>query len=277
MSVNSVNSASAAAAAPEVSKKKHSSSSVAAPTIGLGVVGAGAGYLAGGKRPGLEEVFKMEPDTFESHIKSAEGDVKTEANKIGEEIKKLNDENGEYTPEKAKKDAFDAEVNKQTLKDDASETKALKEANENYDKKLLEELNKDKKDGEKFAKVNDAPADAQKAAKEALKESDEAKAVKTAEQNVRTAKEKLVRESADDKVKNIVKEFDDAVEAAKTKKTEKISNLVKDENMKSAFDKIKKLFPKEGKGKAAAIWGGIAAAVGLIAGLVLSGSKKEAK
>ena len=271
MSVNAVNSA------PVDAPKKKSSSSVAAPTIGLGVVGAGAGYLAGGKRPSLEEVFKMAPDTFESHVKEAKDEVKTEADKIGEEIKKLNDENGEFVPDKAKKEAFDSQVNGQKLADDAAETKALEKANENYDKKLLEELNKDKKDGEKFAKVSDAPADAQKAAKEALKDADETKALKTAEKNVRTAKEKLVRESADENVKKIVKEFDDAVEAAKTKKTEKISNLVKDENMKSAFDKIKKMFPKEGKGKAAAIWGGIAAAVGLIAGLVLSGNKKEAK
>ncbi len=271
MSVNAINPVGAEA------QKKRSTSSVAAPTIGLGLVGAGAGYLAGGKRPTPEQILAMEPDTFESHVKDAKDEVKTEADKVKEEIKKLNDENGEYAPEKAKKDAFDAEVNKQTLKDDASETKALKEAQENYDKKLLEELNKDKKDGEKLAKIADAPEDAQKAAKEALKESDEAKALKTAEKNVRTAKEKLVRESTDDGVKKIVKEFDDAVEAAKTKKNEKISNLVKDEKIKAALDKIKKLFPKEGKGKAAAIWGGIAAAVGLIAGLVLSGSKKEAK
>ncbi len=270
MSVNAVN-----PVGTEAPKKKNSS--VAAPTIGLGVVGAGAGYLFGGKRPSLEQVFQMEPDKFESHVNGAKDEAKNSADKIKEEINKLNSEDGEFAPEKAKKDAFDAEVNKQTLKDDASETKALKDAQENYDKKLLEELNKDKKDGEKFAKVSDAPADAQKAAKEALKDADETKALKTAEKNVRTAKEKLVRESADENVKKIVKEFDDAVEAAKTKKTEKISNLVKDENMKSAFDKIKKMFPKEGKGKAAAIWGGIAAAVGLIAGLVLSGSKKEAK
>lgn len=269
MSVNAVNSAPA-----EVQKKK--GTSVAAPTIGLGVVGAGAGYLAGGKRPSLEQVFAMEPDKFESHVKAAEGEVKTEADKIGTEIKNLNDENGEFTPDKAKKEAFDTEVKNQKLADDAVETKALKEANENYDKKLLEELNKDKKDGEKFAKTADAPEDARKTAKEALKESDEAKAVKTAENNVRSAKEKLVRESADDKVKNIVNEFDEAVEAAKTKKKEKITALVGDEKMKAAFEKIKKLFPKEGKGKAAAIWGGIAAAVGLAAGLVLGGNKKQA-
>lgn len=270
MSVNAVNSA------PVDAPKKKSSSSVAAPTIGLGVVGAGAGYLAGGKRPSLEEVFKMAPDTFESHVKEAKDEVKTEADKIGEEIKKLNDENGEFVPDKAKKEAFDSQVNGQKLADDAAETKALEKANENYDKKLLEELNKDKKDGEKLAKAADASVEARKAAAEAIKDSDEAKAVKTAEDNVRAAKEKLVRESADENVKNVVKEFDEAVQAATENKNKKIAELAGKDDMKNAFAKIKKLFPKEGKGKAALLWGGIAAAVGLVAGLVLGGSKKEA-
>ena len=212
---------------------------------------------------------------LEKSVKDAKDNVKTEAYKVKAEIDKLNDADSEFVTDKTKKEAFDAEVNKQALADDAAESKALKTANENYDAKLLEELNKDKAEGEKFAKVADAPADAQNAAKEALKESDEARALKTAENNVRVAKEKMVRESTDDSVKNIVNEFDDAVEAAKTKKNEKIASLVQDDQMKASLEKIKKLFPKEGKGKAALMWGGIAAAVGLVAGLVLGGNNKK--
>ena len=275
MSENSVSSVTTATpVATEVQNKKRSSS-VANSTIGLGVVGAGAGYLVGGKRPTLEQILAMEPDTFEKSVKDAKDNVKTEAYKVKAEIDKLNDADSEFVTDKTKKEAFDAEVNKQALADDAAESKALKTANENYDAKLLEELNKDKAEGEKFAKVADAPADAQNAAKEALKESDEARALKTAENNVRVAKEKMVRESTDDSVKNIVNEFDDAVEAAKTKKNEKIASLVQDVQMKASLEKIKKLFPKEGKGKAALMWGGIAAAVGLVAGLVLGGNNKK--
>ena len=269
MSVNAVNPVSV-----ETPKKK--GSSVAAPTIGLGVIGAGAGYLAGGKRPTLDEVFAMEPDRFESIVKDAKDDVKKEADKIKEEIDMLNSKDEEFVPDKAKKEAFENEVNKQKLADDAAETKALNTANENYDKKLLEELNKGKKDEEKFAKTADAPDDARNAAKEALKDSEEAKAVKTAENNVFSAKERLVRESADENIKKVVIEFDDAVKTAAEKKKSKITELAGDEEMKNAFAKIKKLFPKEGKGRAALLWGGIAAAVGLVAGLVLGGSKKEA-
>ena len=34
--------------------------------VGLGLVGATGGYLLGGKRPTLEQVFKQDPDTFKS-------------------------------------------------------------------------------------------------------------------------------------------------------------------------------------------------------------------
>ncbi len=270
MSVNSVSSV-AAAEAP----KKKNSSSVAAPTIGLGVVGAGAGYFVGGERPTTEQILAMQPDTFESRIKDANDEVKTEADKVKEEINKLNDENGEFAPDKAKKEAFDSKVNEQKLAADSAEEKALKDANEAYDKKLLEKVNEGKADGEKVAKFADASDDAKLAAKEALKDTDEAKAVKTAENNIRTVKEKMVRESTDDSVKKIVKEFDDAVEAAKTKKNNKIAELIKDDKMKASLEKIKKLFPKEGKGKAALMWGVISAAVGLVTGLVLGGNNKK--
>ena len=88
-------------------------------------------------------------------------------------------------------------------------------------------------------------------------------------------KEDLLRKSTDAQAKNIVVEFDNAVEAAKNKKAAKIAEFIGDENVKSAFEKIKKLFPKEGKGKTAAIWGAFGASLGLIAGLVINGTRKQ--
>lgn len=60
MSVDAINGANA-----QQQPQKHSALPGAiASGVGLGVVGAGAGYFLGGKRPTLEQVFEQTPDTF---------------------------------------------------------------------------------------------------------------------------------------------------------------------------------------------------------------------
>ena len=267
MSVNAIN--------PADQQKK---SSPLAPAIGLGVVGGATGYLAGGKRPTLEKVLEMEPDTFEKAVKDVDDELKAEANKIGSKIKEIN--------EKVKVDSklqsdFDAKVAAQKLEKDAEELKNLTEANKNYEKKLLETANDAQKEAKKpvFKKLDDLKASKAEYDKavEALKDADETTALKEAKSAVTAAKEKALRASEDKKVVDFLKKYDEAVEKVKGKKTEKISKLVKDEKLMTAFDKIKKIFPKEGKWKAAGIWAGCAAAAGLIIGLLTNGvNKKEA-
>ena len=60
MSVDAINGANA-----QQQPQKHSALPGAiASGVGLGVVGAGAGYFLGGTRPTLEQVFEQTPDTF---------------------------------------------------------------------------------------------------------------------------------------------------------------------------------------------------------------------
>ena len=255
--------------------KKRNSATIAIPTIGLGAVGAGTGYLAGGKGPKLEDIFAMEPDKFESYVRNVNDDLENNVDEIRESIKDLHEDGSEYVVDKGKQKAYDAEVEKQILPQDSQEETNYKQAKENYDKKLLEKLNEGKEESSKFKTLDEADDAAKNAAKQAISESNEAKALTTAENNIRAVKEDLLRKSTDAQAKNIVVEFDNAVEAAKNKKAAKIAEFIGDENVKSAFEKIKKLFPKEGKGKTAAIWGAFGASLGLIAGLVINGTRKQ--
>lgn len=338
MSVNAINSVDSANAGQ---KKNNTVAITAGSTLGLGAAGVGSAYLWGGKRPSLEEVFKMEPDTFDAKVKDTEGEVKEAADKIKAEITKLNE--GEYAVDPGAKTAFDEAVERFSLADDAlevkavtdaetayntqlaekstdadvikkaddalkdtPEAKALRTAEENYNKKLLEELNNGRTDADKLTEISQAGEDEllkaknaiansdemtklkaaqnayepilnkeiDKVATEALKDSPQAKALTEAQEALRSAKEAGLR--SDDAQKAVVKAYDDAVKAAGEKKSTKIGELVNNEEFKSAFGKVKKLF-HEGQGKAALLWGCIAAAAGLILGLVLSSSgKKEA-
>ena len=77
-------------------------------------------------------------------------------------------------------------------------------------------------------------------------------------------------------LKKVVSDYTEATKKYAENQAEKIKELAKEEKYTKAFEKIKSLFPKEGGWKMAAIVGGIAAAVGLIGGLVMGAGKKEA-
>lgn len=267
MSVDAIN-----AAQPQ---QKHNTGAAVGTGVVLGAAGAGAGYWLGGSRPNLEKVFEMTPDTFTTATKDAEGEAKTAADSIGKEVKALNGK--AYAPEKKAVDAFDAEVNKQTLANDHEAVTAQKSAKETYDAKLLEKINEGKEEGKKLDKLPAESSKEYKDAKKALTDSEAFKALEKADADVKAAKAEALRNASKEEGKEalakIVKDYDDAVAKAADKKAAKITELAGKDEMKSAFDKIKKMFPKEGKGKAAAIYGGIAAAVGLIAGYLLSGGK----
>lgn len=253
MSVNAINAA-------EPQQKKSSAGSAVTAGIGLGAVGGTAGYFSGNKRPDLDKVFAMEPDTFETATKDAAEDVKNEIATI-KEGRTAVEEAGKI--DAAKQAAYDSALNNVAEKDVQAEADALKQAKEDA-KAALDKANEGKADAEKLAKLaDDAP---------------EAKAVKKAEADLKNAKVKFIEGTTDDANKvarDAVKEYKEAFEAAKTNKANKIAELAKEEKYTSAFAKIKKMFPKEGGWKMAAIVGGIAAAVGIVASLMMGG-KKEA-
>lgn len=272
MSVNAIN----AADAPQ--QKKSNAGSAIGAGVGLGAVGAGAGYYLGGTRPNLEKIFEMKPDEFVTATKEAEGDAKTAADKIKSELEALDGDT--YKPDSTKTAEFENRVSGHDLGADHEAVKAEATAQEAFDTEVLKKANEGKAEADQYKKLADVPEAERNTAKEALKGSEAAKNLKEAQTKVKAAKEAAVREAAgaegaDQALKDAVKHYDEAVEAAKTKRANQVAELVKKEEMTSAFDKIKKLFPKEGKGKAALIYGGIAAAVGLLAGAMLGG-KKEA-
>lgn len=227
-----------------------------APAIGLGAVGGTVGYFAGGKRPNLEKVFAMPADSFETITKDLTGEAKEAADTIGKELKEV-EKLGKV--DKGVQKTYHSTVNKTTLAADAPELKTLNEAKT----ALKNKINELKNAGKSNKEIG-----------EALKGSSEVKNQIAAQKAYRTAQDKVLRESSDDALKGIVKNYDDAVKAAKDAKANKIADLAKNENITKAFDKIKKIFPKEGKWKAAGIWGSIAAGAGLLLGLFMAGSKK---
>lgn len=231
-----------------------------APAIGLGAVGGTVGYFAGGKRPNLEKVFAMPADSFETITKDLTGEAKEAADIIGNEINSIEANARRYRGRNSKVYMdFERHVLFQRLADDAKEVVDYKAAKKAYEDKLA-------------AKITEGLDDT--AAREALKDSDELAKLLNAKDALRAAKEKALRASNDDVSKNIVKAFDEAEKVISEAKTNKIAELVKNQDMNSAFSKFKSIFPKEGKIKAAGIWGGIAAGAGLLLALLSSGSKK---
>lgn len=116
MSVNAVETANVQSKSPLV-----------APVLGLGLVGATTGAIIG-KRPKLEDVFAMEPDSFIKAVENVENEeVKNAANVIGEKINALN--GGEFVADSSK---LDAEVLKKIneTRDEASKIAKLTDASE---------------------------------------------------------------------------------------------------------------------------------------------------
>ena len=293
MSVNAIN-----AADPQ--QKQGSSVGAAISTgVGLGLVGSGAGYFLGGKRPDLEKVFAMPADKFESATKDLKDAEKEAADKLAAGRKELQDavepkykEFSAKTHERADKISAIAPENAELATNATTAKSELDEIKVNIggkDKSL-----KDVREAVKNARAQVKAAttdEAKNAAKEELKKAlddynafskdEKAKAAiekyAKAEHELNTAKvAKYNADAAEGKpynalekeISGIRKEYKDAFDT-------KMNALKENKDYQEAFGKIKKLFPKEGKGKAAMIYGGIAAAVGLIAGYIL-GNNKEA-
>lgn len=276
--------------------------------IGTGVVGGGLGYLGGylatNKRPNLDEVFAMKNDEFVAATKDTEGKVKEAADKIakarteyanaGDKVavknkgielaKQIKDSLEDKAALKAKineaKGAFDATA-KVEITNHKGETaqvnqeevmNAVKNAQEKVKAATTdeaknaakEELSNAKKDAkaylakvnEKWSAINDANAEltkAERAAYNAKLEAEGDNAAKTA----KTAYTKAV---------------DDLKEA----KSNKLNEIKGRDEIKQAYEEIKSLFKKKHNAKTAWIAAAAAAAVGLIAGYMLSGKPAEA-
>ena len=264
--------------------------------VGLGAVGALGGYFLGGKRPSLEEVFKQDPDTFKSEAvtkKDAEaakklqdaveecrnaGDAEAKTwlnaqhevgeaivgqnvekkveleNTINEAQQRLNEKkvkigDTEYTRAEVKEEFKNA---KEAFKNATEETKADKKAELEAAVEKIKAFNKGAKDD--IDSLNNAKKALRNAQKTAFEE-----AAKVADSEA--AKKATAATEARTKFTN----------AKSAKLTE---TLAKDE-IKQAFEKIKDAIPKEGKTKMAMIAGGIAAAVGLVAGYLMNSGHND--
>ena len=305
MSVNAIN-----AADPQ--QKNSPVGSAVATGVGLGLAGAAGGYFLGGKRPDLEKVFAMPADKFDPQVKEAAEDLKADVEKIKNaraEYAAAGAAERETLGQKImaragfiNNESKVAPENLAELKTKVSETKAA------LDGKKVKVGDADKTFAELKSEVN-AKRKAWIEAKNeyaAAAEGDAKTAAKTkldkALEELNKAKEdrKAFYNGAKDEVNNYIKAERDLVKAKVAKydaikgegeaksiseavteasnkfkevKKTKLTELTGKQEIKDAFAKIQKLFAKEGKGKAAMIYGGIAAAVGLIAGYIF-GSKE---
>lgn len=304
MSVNAIN------AADQQPQRK---SSPIVPAVGAGVAtglaGAGAGYLWGGGKyvPTLEEVFAQKPDEFKTTMKTA-----TDAGKEATDIDKVktayNDVStkiaAEQTAYDTAKSNVDAEIAR--MKDEGSET-AIKDANDKVTNRKAKEVqvrtfnekgevikdaagNETKKPIHVLEMKNEIEGlekDIKDPAKEAQKANNEAKlsALKNeykAELDALEAEEKALTDLKKAKFDKLA-ENDGTQKTLKTALTEaedKLSSARKTaienvaEDAKTAFGNIKGAL-KEIKWGKIGMWGGIAAAVGLVAGYILGGSKND--
>ena len=296
MSVNAIN------AADAQQQKKSNVGSALATGLGLGAVGGTAGYIWGGKTPSLEEVFAQDADTFEASMKKAEEKDSASAKTLRDEMQKI-DDNADV---KAKKTAADTKANevkaaiegRTDYENKATLDQAVTDKKTALDTKEVEVPKADGTEGTRKIKYTEAKSEFEAAENEVKNlAADAAEDVKTAAKNkLEAAKANLAQFDAE---ANALKEAENAVFDAKKVKFEAdeatktlreaaskasdelatarkgVIDKLKDNNaVTEAFGKIRKALT-EGKGKAAAIYGGIALAVGLLAGAMLGG-KKEA-
>jgi len=292
MSVNAIN----AADAPQ--QKKSNAGTAIGAGLGLGALGATAGYFMGNKRPSLEELLKdSNNDTFtKSEVTSIDSeaasklaaakeeyrnagaaeknDLKVASQNYGTELRNTAPENANLVSDyQTAKSNFDAKkVKIGDVEKSFAEVKAELDAANNAVKNLAADADEAAKTAAN-TRLTKAKADMQAFKNGASTEITELKAKSKALIDGRKAK--FNANAATDGNAKTVKE---ALETAKTKftdaKTKKLNELLTDD-LKAAFDKVKKAFPKEGGWKKAGIYGGIAAVVGLLAGALLGG-KKEA-
>lgn len=259
--------------------------------VGLGAVAATVGYVAGNKRPDLEKVFTQEPDSFKSEAVKG---------KDAEAAKKLQDAVTEYKnagDNEAKKwlsaqhEVGDAIVNtsvdnKADLDKAITEaqakldTKKVKIGEKEYTRSELKQAFKEAKAAVNIAADDKAKADAKQQLETARKNlntfsaeaKDEIKGLNNAKKALRTAQNeafKKAAEVADSEAMKKVTAANNARSAYANAKSTKLSEILGRDEIKQAFEKIKEGIPKKGGLKWAGIAGGIAAAVGLIAGYVM--------
>lgn len=260
-------------------------------TLGLGVIGAAGGYTFAGKRPTLEKLVAQKPDTFvktfsEDVMKNASEEQKTAVNTLkaaAEEVDKAGKPEFIAASEKEIKSVADAKANRVIDENLLKDVEAKKSA---YTSKFSTErsaLAKAKED----LKVKPEDADLKKAVKEAQTKFDEAvkgaskelDELKAARKKVFEAKAEVNKKFITEDIKTTVKTARENMKKAVEERTkaisEKLGKVVGEDANKKAFDSIKKLLPKEGKGKMAAIYGVAGLVVGYLA-TKLFGGKKEA-
>ena len=293
MSVNAIN-----AVDGQQQTQKHSAlPSAIAGGVGLGAVGATAGYFLGNKRQSLEEVFSQAPDTF-SKKEVVEKDADA-AKKLQDAVKEV--DTATKTERAASLDAskkIAEEVDKQTVDKQDELQKAIDNAKQKLEGKEVEI------DGQKFkqADVKKELTDARDAIKSATTDEEKKLAkdqLEKAEKKVKAFKEETKNERAafakakkelatakrakfDEAAKvadSTEKGLVDAVENAGKKLTEaankKRTEVLGRDEIKQAFEKIKEALPKKGGKKMAMIAGGIAAAVGLIGGYFMGSGHSD--
>lgn len=246
MTVDAVNSANVAG----IQQHQNQTSGLAlGSSLTLGAVGAGAGYLFGGKKTSLEEIFAQDPDKFESTMKKI-GEKDAEVAKILQNERTAIYEDADV---KAKNNAFEQK---------ATEMKKAINARTDYANKT--ELDKTLADAEN--ELKNLAKDATDAEKNAVNAK-----IENAKNAIFDAK--LEKFTSDTATKTLRDEFEVINSELTTAVNESIGKSAQKDAIKEAFGKVKKTLV-EGKGKAAAIWGGIALLTGLIASTVFGSHKK---
>lgn len=245
MAVDAVNQANVAGAQQQ---RNRTSGLPLGSSLVLGAVGAGAGYLFGGEKPSLEEVFAQDPDTFESTMKKI-GEKDAEAAKILQ-----NERTAIYEDENVK-------AKNEALKQKAEEIEKVVKARTDYANKA--ELDKALLDAKNEASSLSGASSAEL----------DAAVNKLGKAEFAIYDAQLEKFNADPATKALRDEFNVLESEVTTAVHDTIGKSAQKENLKGAFSKVKKVLV-EGKGKAVAIWGGIALLTGLIISTVFGGSKR---
>ncbi len=260
--------------------------------VGLGLVGATGGYLLGGKRPTLEQVFKQDPDTFKSEAvtkkdaaaaKTLQDAAQEYKNAGANEKNLLKKANGEMNKAIAALTVENQDKLKEAIAK-AQETlnnKEVKIGDKKYKAEdIAKELHKaqaefaaakngtDAVKAEAAKKLANARVNAQTFNSEVKKEMDAVRDATKALRNARTTEFNKLAENAGSQ-KALKEAATKASENFNNVKSSKLSELVGKKEITEAFEKIKGEIPKVGKTKMALIVGGIAAAVGFLGNLLL--------
>lgn len=280
-----------------------------AATVGASsaAVGLAAGYLFGGKRPNLEQVFAMDKDTFEAAVKEAPADANASVDAIRNARNELADvHNAGVKGVVAAETAKNAVIDKFDV-DDALKNK-VKEARNTYvntevdidgkfnmDSMRTQYNNAVKGVENAEAKLKASPDDKtlQSALTEAKTNLDNAKkvrdtflektksqfdALKQARAEVKQAKIAKFTEAAkvDGSAKNALKGVEDAVTKANEDLGKKLAALKENADVKNAFDKIQGMFKKEGAGKTALWAAAILGVLGVVGTYLFANKDKKA-